>query len=383
MEEQAPALDRVAVVQQELDRNIVYWAMKRAIKDEVLKPGYTARDLPRAIPRILNELQLTPKLRNLIYDIAREKKFCGEDAALPRGPSGRASRASPLGDAASWALQPMPGKTAADCMLDAIRDARAEWDKCIADRMNSASRHGVPWVRVKLERESLPKALTPCYEDSDLLDAVTALCSHNHKGEVASDDAHLFLRWERVRVQLRRPLRHTMGGIRRRFVMLSPAQRHVGLDDEFKPWYSDHRDELGARLATSGGNGNGGSGGDRPGGGGTSYAPELRQYARCGVPPELRVRVWEQILRVDGSSHQAEDAFADLERQCDGWELLVDKFVEECLRDTLDDDNYFVFEDRMRVMLLALTRDTALAEDCSTLPHTPLSVLIKEPHVQT
>ena len=39
-------------------------------------------DLPAAVPKMLNELHLAPKLRNLIYDIAREKKFCGEDAAL-------------------------------------------------------------------------------------------------------------------------------------------------------------------------------------------------------------------------------------------------------------------------------------------------------------
>ena len=367
-------LDRAAVVQQELDRNIVYWAMKRAIKDEVLKPGYSAADLPAAIPRILRDLELTPKLRNLIYDIARLKKFCGEDAVLPQAARGAGGPT----DAASWALQPMPAKGAAEHMLDAIRDARTDWDKRIAERMNSASRHGVPWVRVRLGRDSLPKALTPCYEDSDLLDALTALCSHNHKGEVAGDSAHLFLRWERVRVQLRRPLRHSIGAIRRKFAMLSPTQRHIGLDDDHKPWYSEHRDALGARL-TAGQSG----GGDRAANGGASYAPELRQYARCGVPTELRAGVWEQILRVDGTSHQAQDAFADLERQCDGWELLVDKFVEECLRDTLDDDNYFVFEDRMRTILLAITRDTALAEDCRTLPHAPLSVLVKEPAVPT
>eukprot|EP01043_Picozoa_sp_COSAG02_P000132 COSAG02_NODE_2_length_75708_cov_87.013953_35_plen_419_part_00 len=389
--EAAPVVDRVGVVARELERNIMFWAMKRAIKDEVLKPKYRTEDVAAAVPRILNDLHLTPKLRNLVYDIARKKKFCGEDAALQGAGSGRGTRAAASTDA-SWALQRVPDKTAEDSMLDAIRDARQEWDKCIAHRMNSASRHGVPWVRVRLEHESLPEALTPCYEDSDLLDAVTALCSHNHKGDVATDDAHFFLRWERVRVQLRRPLRHTMGGIRRKFNMLSPAQRHVGLDDEYKPWYAEHRDELGARLtASSSGSSSSSSstgtstsstdGAERPNAGVASYVPELRQYARCGVPPELRVRVWEQILRVDGSSHHACDAFADLERQCDGWELLVDKFVEECLRDTLDDENYFVFEDKMRVMLMALTRDTALAEDCSTLPHKPLSVLIKEPHV--
>ena len=200
--------------------------------------------------------------------------------------------------------------------------------------------------------------------------SITKVLSHEKRADE--------LRWERVRVQLRRPLRHSIGAIRRKFAMLSPTQRHIGLDDDHKPWYSEHRDALGARL-TAGQSG----GGDRAANGGASYAPELRQYARCGVPTELRAGVWEQILRVDGTSHQAQDAFADLERQCDGWELLVDKFVEECLRDTLDDDNYFVFEDRMRTILLAITRDTALAEDCRTLPHAPLSVLVKEPAVPT
>ena len=123
-------------------------------------------------------------------------------------------------------------------MLDTIRDARKDWDNRIAERMNSASRNGVPWVRVRLVRlrpapassgshshqrwaqgrDSMPKALTPCYEDSDILDAITNLRSHNHKGEARHDDAHLFLVWGRVHVQLRRPLR-------RKFAMLSPQQR--------------------------------------------------------------------------------------------------------------------------------------------------------------
>lgn len=59
------------------------------------------------------------------------------------------------------------------------------------------------------------------------------------------------------------------------------------------------------------------------------------------------------------------------------WELLSDKFVEECLRDTLDDDNYFVFEDKMRKVLVAITRDPNLCADCAALPHKPLTVLHK------
>ena len=153
---------------------------------------------------------------------------------------------------------------------------------------------------------------------------------------------------------------------------LPVRRRHIGLDDELRDWYSEHRDELGSRLCAVG-----------TGGNHSAYAPELRQFAKCGVPSELRVRVWEQILRVDGGSTDAQEAFGDLERQCDGWELLVDKHVEECLRDTLDDANYFVFEEKMRLILNAMTRDTRLAADCVALPHAPLTVLIKEPNQAT
>ena len=89
-------MDRVAVVQQELDRNIIYWAMKRAIKDEVLKPSYSADDLVAAIPRIMDDLKLAPKLRNLIYDIARERNFCSEDACLQGAGGQSASSAAAL-----------------------------------------------------------------------------------------------------------------------------------------------------------------------------------------------------------------------------------------------------------------------------------------------
>ena len=126
--------------------------------------------------------------------------------------------------------------------------------------------------------------------------------------------------------------------------------------------------------------------------------PELRQFAKCGVPVALRKTVWEQILRVENSATEKVCAtqcttydhllpnvlriywqkyFDELERQSQAWELLSDKFVEECLRDTLDDDNYFVFEGKMRKVLLALTRDPELSRDCEELPHSPLGVLHK------
>ena len=236
--------ERVNAVINELETKIVYWAMKRAVKDEVLKPRFKVTELSSAVPKILKDLHLTPKLRNLIYDIARDKQFC--EGGPPREPrSASPEPADAVIDAASWALQPVPGKSAADDVLDTIRDARKDWDNRIAERMNSASRNGVPWVRVRLVRlrpapassgshshqrwaqgrDSMPKALTPCYEDSDILDAITNLRSHNHKGEARHDDAHLFLVWGRVHVQLRRPLRREIKALRRKFAMLSPQQR--------------------------------------------------------------------------------------------------------------------------------------------------------------
>eukprot|EP01044_Picomonas_judraskeda_P009957 COSAG03_NODE_1251_length_4472_cov_70.829636_4_plen_247_part_00 len=240
-------------------------------------------------------------------------------------------------------------------MLDAIRDARQRWGKCIAHRMNSAPRRGVPWVRVRLDRESLPKALTPCYEDSDLLSAVTALCSpHNHKGDVATDDAHFFLRWGRVRVQLRRPLlRHSLSSIRRKCAML-PG------------WTTPTSHGTMPSIVTNlvGGSPQAAAAGAM-GLGAQSLARCLMHWS-CGSMravvcrrssgPVCGSRYCEWTAGT-ASGHHAQDAFADLQRQCDGWELLVDKCVEESLRDTLDDDG--VFEDKMRE-ILSLTHCVSL-----------------------
>ena len=98
-------------------------------------------------------------------------------------------------------------------------------------------------VQNSLER--LP--LSPCYEDADLLAALCAVRSGNHKGEAAR-----FISWGQLGgLQLETP---SLATLRCRFAELSPRHRHLGLDDELhsESEYAEQRLRLGQLVLSAG-----------------------------------------------------------------------------------------------------------------------------------
>lgn len=177
-------------VRHALEHDSQYWDIKRAVKDRILNLRDDPTDFRTTIVHAMEELQLTAAACNLVHDIARSKHDAHAFKVNP---------AQQTDSPRDWALDHVPGTNAKDNEVDSVRAARQRWDHRVAERINTAARNGVPWIRVRVHPESTPKTLPPCYEDNDLLDAVTSIRSANCKGT----DERL-LEWGRIHLRLRR-----------------------------------------------------------------------------------------------------------------------------------------------------------------------------------
>jgi len=95
---------------------------------------------------------------------------------------------------------------------------------------------------------------------------------------------------------------------------------------------------------------------------GSSYAPLLLQYARCGVPPGLRGRVWLGALRVGSLTEREYSYFATLQREVGRVTLATDDMVRRDAAAPSREEDYFVFADLVEEVLLAFCRDPAVGQ---------------------
>lgn len=153
------------------------------------------------------------------------------------------------------------------------------------------------------------------------------------------------------------------------FRQLSPEHRQVGLDDNILPWFAQKRRQEGEALARA------------------RSIPQCRSYAKLGVPIALRAKLWAAALGVQSSGAQA--AAADpggggggggdfhnnsrglrstFERLCaevKRRELMIDGLCAGDVREICDHAHYFPFEESMRAVMLAFTRDAAVPGLCA------------------
>lgn len=76
------------------------------------------------------------------------------------------------------------------------------------------------------------------------------------------------------------------------------------------------------------------------------YQPYLVQFAKRGVPPYLRSRVYRKILYADITQKEM-DYFSSLSEYNQGWELCIDDLILSDVIEICNDDKYFIFQDIM------------------------------------
>ena len=53
----------------DLSEKLVYWEIKRQVKNEIIKPQYANKDLKTLVPKVMEDMGLTTKLRNTVYEL--------------------------------------------------------------------------------------------------------------------------------------------------------------------------------------------------------------------------------------------------------------------------------------------------------------------------
>jgi len=352
----------VAHVRSELEKNIVYWAIKRALKDEILKPEYEAASLPSMLPQVMDRLHLTARLRSAVYDVLEPDRMAAESRAHePRGgqlpepaaPTAGGAAGGAAGGSSGPVLESLPGMGWADHQAEHITRARRAWDANLAKRMNSISaERRLPWASPRPADQGVaPYRNQPFLmpvQPHELLDHLAAIKNKNRRGLDAQ-----FLSWGRIQLQIGTP---DITELRVLFRELDPSHRQVGLDDATSGRFAKMVVDLGNKLLAEG------------------HPPDLAQYAKCGVPTNLRGAVWHTLLRVEPSREEA-NYFAALRKQAGSYELLTDRLVWEAIRTgACNNDNYFIFEALVEQMLVTMSRDPYVRKHAQSQPHMPFLV---------
>ncbi|KAF0718691.1 Aste57867_1541 [Aphanomyces stellatus] len=239
-------------------------------------------------------------------------------------------------------------------LLDALETARKAWEKMTTDALREYARAAparnasLPLVIV----HELPKdpehkpdvASRFLFSSNDLLAALQRISPLNRSPHV---HAHP---WSSIQ-----PLLHTRetSEMQQRYTELSPAHAQYGLDEDVPNVHGDYvyiagKNRLGDKVLHNG------------------TVPTARQYAKTGCPINIRPHIWRQALSV------AIDPvyFQQLEAKVRGYTFVTDGLFLFDVQQTTDSSDYFPFEDHLRSVMLAFSRDAQVpSQAVVTLQH--------------
>jgi hypothetical protein len=166
------------------------------------------------------------------------------------------------------------------------------------------------------------------------------------------------LSWGKIKLQLQTK---NIDELRNKFHELNVTLRQIGLDEEKS--FVDERILIGERLLSK------------------DYQPFLVQYAKRGIPPSLRQRVYKKILYSE-ITQQRLDYFAALNEDVQRWESAIDDVIHTDIHFQCNDDKYFIFQDMIEICLLPFFRDRQVLDQLKSKPNAP--VIVKEglPNIQ-
>ena len=389
---------RVSAVVGELERSVEYWQVRRAIKEELIKPSHRLdHDFEGHARRTMEAMGLASRLRNFAF--AARERLPPDDAAAASvaGADARSKVGTSDPGVSSSATDEDSDPREAAGTLESIAVARRAWKCEMIDRLQRIShRSGVPLadserrrpdndpggsirrgrrsaptssehddplamlaptagpafaasVSVALERmeftETLPLDLGHAHDDGDILAAVAAI------GDDTLDPSPcpcVVPSWNVVRCELRPPSPAQLSEF---FAPMSPELGQVGVDDVIDEAFGDARRRDAETLARG------------------RSIPRCRAFARGGVPAAPRPALWAAALGAPVTGDRR--SRATFERLCAETErrrLLVDALVAGDVAETCDHPHYFPFEESMRAVLLGFTRDASVAEERRTHP---------------
>ncbi|DBB03987.1 TPA: hypothetical protein ACH3X1_013053 [Trebouxia sp. C0004] len=139
------------------------------------------------------------------------------------------------------------------------------------------------------------------------------------------------------------------------FQGLNAQHRQVGLDDLLHPWFQQSSIKTGEACLE------------------IAAIPQCRAALQRGAAPALRPRLWATALALDLEHESLGDSFENLCRQVEECNLLTDLLIEQDLETVANSEHFFLFEESLRAVLLAASRDPSLGPSCH---HKPFPCLV-------
>ena len=101
------------------------------------------------------------------------------------------------------------------------------------------------------------------------------------------------------------------------------------------------------------------------------YQPFLVQYAKRGIPPHLRARMYKKILYAEVTQKDI-DYYAQSYELAAKWETAVDDLISSDIFETCNDDKYFIFQDMLEACVHFFYRDRQVFDMVKSRPHAPM-----------
>lgn len=318
--------DRVEIIQSFLEKDLIYWDIKRTVKEAIFSPDFNVDSLREDVTRLLEEAKLATGLKNAVYLYDKQAKA---GLGVCRAPSRGAGAGAPV--------PPMP---VLEEPIEAIAAARTSWDNRLRYELRSvAAKQKRKLIRPRdfNHKDDNDYLIRFVYTSEDLLETITNIQNSNVSTSMAG--------WGLIKMELNTPSLHAL---RNKYKELTPDVRQIGVDDTVLgcEWFATEQLETGEKLIQE------------------AYIPVLREYAKTGVPPALRPMLWCKCLGVD-LTQQELHYFECLLAQVQQWDLITDDLTRFDVQDCSDSDEFFVFEEVLDEVMLAFTRDPEVPKMCS------------------
>lgn len=137
----------------DVKNSYTFWAIKKAVKDEIVKGRGRTQDIQEQIPRLLKELNLETKIKNKVHELLDRNGYFNETSKVTATKFKNCTNIGALPDAFfDHSSEPM----------EALFSAKRSWNEHLRNKLSNFVRNSrKPIMRQKKEKKAPPKKAAP------------------------------------------------------------------------------------------------------------------------------------------------------------------------------------------------------------------------------